>query len=118
MQDGEISLLNESGATWNRIESRIYELINGGENERVEFKSSMRWDYKENRVNKNLEGVIIKTLSAFLNSSGGTLLIGVDDLGDVIGIGKDLKTLGGGKKNLDGFELQLTELVDRYRRIS
>lgn len=110
---GKIPLLDVSGAEW-EIKSRLYELINAGENERVEFKSSMRWDYKENRPNKNLEGVIMKTISAFLNSSGGTLLIGVDDFGIAIGIEKDIKTLGGGKKNLDGFELQLTELVGRY----
>ena len=113
-KDGEISLLNESGAAWKRTESRIYELIKGGENERVEFKSSIRWDYKKSSVNKDLEHEITRTISAFLNSSGGILLIGVDDFGNAIGIEKDLKVLRGEKKNLDGFQLQLTELVDRY----
>gem|GEM_PF-2816298 len=113
-KDGEISLLNESGAVWKRTESRIYELIEGGENERVEFKSSMRWDYKKSSLNKDLEHEITRTISAFLNLSGGILLIGVDDFGNAIGIEKDLKVLGGEKKNLDGFGLQLTELVNSY----
>ena len=61
-----------------------------------------------------MEHEITRTISAFLNSSGGILLIGVDDFGNAIGIERDLKVLGGEKKNLDGFGLQLTELVNRY----
>lgn len=112
MKDGEISLLNESGAVWKRIESRVYELIEGGESERVEFKSSMRWDYKKSTKNKDLEHEITRTISAFLNSSGGILLIGVDDEGNIKGIEKDFETLREDKQNIDGFELHITDLVN------
>jgi rubrerythrin len=114
-KDGGISLLNESGAVWKRIESRVYELIKGGENERVEFKSSMRWDCKKSSVNKDLEHEITRTISAFLNSSGGILLIGVDNDGNILGIEKDLKILKG-KQDKDAFELQLTDLMRRDLR--
>ena len=43
-KQGEIPLLNESGAVWKRFESPILELIENGENGTVEFKSSLRWD--------------------------------------------------------------------------
>jgi Putative DNA-binding domain len=56
-------------------------IIAGGESELVEFKSSARWDYREQKVNKSLEQVIVKTLASFLNARGGTLLIGVGDDG-------------------------------------
>jgi len=111
-KDGEISLLNESGAVWKRIESRVYELIEGGENEGVEFKSSMRWDYKKSTKNKDLEHEITRTISAFLNSSGGILLIGVDNDGNIIGIEKDFETLRKDRQNIDGFELHISDLVN------
>ena len=111
-KDGEISLLNESGAVWKRTESRIYELIKGGENERVEFKSSMRWDCKKSAKNKDLGHEITRTISAFLNSSGGILLIGVDDEGNIIGIEKDFETLREDRQNTDGFGLLINDLVN------
>lgn len=90
----------------------IEKLISNGENEKVEFKSSLRWDYKEGRVNKDLEYSVAKTLSAFLNVGGGTLIIGVDDDGNVLGIEKDYETLK--KKNSDGFLLHFTNVVNTY----
>lgn len=40
-----------------------------------------------------METVIAKTVAAFMNSGGGTLLIGVDDDGRLIGLGPDYATL-------------------------
>jgi len=111
-KDGEIPFLNESGAVWKRIESPLFALIEGGENERVEFKSSMRWDYKRSIKNKDLEHEITKTISAFLNSSGGILLIGVDNDGNILGIEKDFETLKKDRQNNDGFELLINDLVN------
>ncbi len=77
-------------------------LMATGENDRIEFKSSLRWDVKEQRVNKQLEKVVVKTLAGFLNAEGGTLLIGVDDAGAVIGLAGDYEALR--KRDRDGFE--------------
>ncbi len=81
-----------------------------GESATLEFKSSARWDMKENKANKAMEQVIVKTAAAFLNTEGGTLLIGVDDSGTVLGLDHDFKTLGK-KQDRDGFELFLTTLL-------
>ncbi|HKZ39874.1 MAG TPA: hypothetical protein VJ044_02875, partial [Candidatus Hodarchaeales archaeon] len=43
-------------------QQEIGALINAGENAKVELKSSLRWDVKENRVNKALEQVVVKTM--------------------------------------------------------
>lgn len=78
-------------------------IIEQGEGSHLEFKSSLRWDVIESRVNRSLEGVVLKTLAGFLNSHiGGTLLIGVADNGEIIGLEKDYQTLK--KPNQDGFE--------------
>ncbi len=84
--------------------------ILAGESVGLEFKSSARWDFKENRINKVLEQEIPKACAAFLNTDGGTLLIGVDDGGKVVGLQHDYKTLGK-KQNRDAFETWLTTLL-------
>lgn len=93
-------------------EDKVKELILSGESESLEIKSTLRFDLKENNVNKKLEYVIAKTISAFLNTEGGTLIIGVDDNGNTIGLEKDIQTLS--KQNIDGFELHLRQIIKKY----
>ena len=81
----------------------IAAIIQLGEGPLLEFKSTFRWDIEQSRTNRQLEGVVLKSLAGFLNSSlGGTLLIGVADDGDIIGLENDFQTLK--KQNEDGFE--------------
>jgi hypothetical protein len=87
----------------------LEELIAEGEDDELEFKSSLRWDFKEQMANKKLEEVIVKTVAAFANSQGGTLLIGVSDGGEVLGLEGDYLSLGGA--NRDKFELHLRNLL-------
>jgi len=84
-------------------------LIKSNENERLEFKSSMRWDFKQQRANKELQAVIAKSIAGFMNHQGGNLLIGVNDDGQVIGLEKDYQTFR--HKNRDGFELCLMDTI-------
>lgn len=90
----------------------IKELILAGENEAFEMKSTLRFDMRQGIVSKKLEYVVSKTISAFLNSNGGTLIIGVDDDGNILGLEKDIKTLS--KANKDGFELHLRQIIKKY----
>ena len=64
-------------------------LIELGENEFVEFKSSLRYNLHTKKYGKEIEHAALKTIAAFLNSSGGTLIVGVDDGKNIIGIGND-----------------------------
>ena len=89
----------------------LEELIAEGEGEELEFKSSLRWDFKEGSVNKKLEGVILKTIAAFSNGQGGTLLIGVNDDGEAIGLERDYHVLGGADR--DKFELHLRNVLNK-----
>jgi len=88
----------------------IGRIIAGGESNTVEFKSSTRWDMVEQRRNKEMDKIIVKTVAAFLNTGGGTLLIGVADNGTVLGLDHDYQTLGT-RKDRDGYEQMLTELL-------
>ena len=87
-------------------------IIKDGENDYIEFKSSLRWDYEQGNVNKVMEYVVAKTVGAFMNSGGGKLFIGVKDDGEILGIEKDCETLK--NKNKDGFFLQLTQVINQY----
>lgn len=90
----------------------VHEMILDGESEAVEFKSTLRFDLHKNEKNAKLEYAIIKTIAAFMNTRGGTLLIGVDDNRNIIGLEADIGTLK--KQNLDGFQLHLMELLKAY----
>ena len=81
------------------------ELIQGGETEFVEFKSSLRWNSKTQSSDRLLEQQIIGTIAAFLNLKSGTLLVGVRDDGKVIGVGHERF------ENQDKMLLHLTEVI-------
>ncbi|MDD5274339.1 MAG: ATP-binding protein [Methylovulum sp.] len=85
------------------LQKDLASIIILGEGPHLEFKSSFRWDLEQSRINRTLEGVVLKTLAGFLNSTnGGTLLIGVADDGTILGLEKDYQSLK--KPNQDGFE--------------
>ena len=92
------------------IHMDVLEMINEGENHYVEFKTTMRYDMRENKINKKLEEVILKTIAAFSNGQGGTLIMGVNDDMEIIGLDNDYNSLKDGSK--DGFELHLRNLVN------
>jgi len=64
-------------------------IIADGEHDRLEFKSTLRWNLKAEKAGKEIELAVIKSLAAFLNSAGGSLIIGVDDQGRVLGLDAD-----------------------------
>ena len=86
----------------------VAELVVLGESTVLEFKSTFQWDVVHNRQNKELRHSVLKTIAAFMNSEGGTLVIGVEDNGHICGLLNDLKLMGG---SLDRLEQTLVNLV-------
>jgi hypothetical protein len=80
----------------------LKDLIKNGENQNVEFKSTLLWDNKSKSPNKEIQHSIMKTITGFMNTQGGLLIIGVDDKKNIIGLQDDLKNMK--RKDLDGFE--------------
>ena len=92
-------------------ERPITELIKLGESLNLEFKSTLQWDIIQNQQNKQLRHSVLKTITAFLNTSGGTLLIGVEDDGNIYGIGNDLKLV---KNSHDKFIQLIISLISEH----
>ncbi|WP_051260980.1 AlbA family DNA-binding domain-containing protein [Desulfovibrio inopinatus] len=67
----------------------VARLMHQGESEFVEFKSTLRVNLQTGKKDKRMELACLKTVAAFLNSRGGTLLVGVSDSGDVLGLEND-----------------------------
>lgn len=65
------------------------EIIEQGENDIVEFKSTLRWNLFTKTKDKAIEKTALKTLVAFMNSKGGMLIIGVADNGEMLGLDND-----------------------------
>ncbi len=78
------------------------QLIHDGESQYLEFKSSLLWDYRQQKPNKNLYVPVMKNIAAFLNTQGGAILIGVGDNGEILGIEPDMQVMK--KKDTDSFE--------------
>jgi predicted HTH transcriptional regulator len=84
-------------------------MILEGESNFLEFKETLRYDVRRNEVSKELEKVVMKTIVGFLNADGGTLIIGVNDDGRIVGLENDYKALP--KKNRDGLENHISMLI-------
>ena len=89
------------------IHRPITELIGAGESYVVEFKSTLQWDVVKSAQNIGLRQPTLKTIAAFLNSQGGTLLLGVEDDGNIYGLDRDLALV----KSRDGLEQLLVALI-------
>lgn len=83
----------------------IERAIKGGESEKVEYKSTLRTNLSTGEKDPRMEKSVLKTIVAFLNSNGGTLLIGVADDGTIIGIDE------ASFDNRDKLNLHLTNLI-------
>ena len=83
----------------------IENLILQGESDKLEFKSTIRTNLQTGEPDKRMEKAVLKTLVAFMNSEGGTLLIGVSDDGTVCGIDLD------GFDNRDKLNLHFTNMI-------
>lgn len=100
----------------------VEQLLREDEHERLEFKSSLRFDLHGAQVNHNLEKAAMKTVAGFLNSKGGNLVIGVGDLPapgragrqagarEPIGLRHDYETLR--RRDSDGFENHFTQIFN------
>ena len=83
-------------------------LIKKGENEQIEFKSTLRINLHTGEPDKRIEHSVLKTIAAFLNTEGGSLLIGVADTGNICGIERDHF------QSNDKFNLHFTNLIKEY----
>ncbi len=105
-----VDLIKRSlGQNHNGLHQDLRRLLEEGENSRVEFKETLRFDTKTGVVNKEIERAVLKSIAGFMNADGGTLIVGVKDDGLPAGLSADFATLP--RKDRDGFENHLFSLV-------
>jgi hypothetical protein len=100
----------EDVARGNSIVVDPVSLLSKGEGESIEFKQTARLNVRTGEPDKAIERAVVKTIAAFLNGRGGTLLIGVNDEGIPVGLDGDLGTLTQ-RPTLDGYEQFLRQTL-------
>ena len=83
-----------------------------GEGRHVEFKQTARYNVREQRKDKQMEAVIVKTVAGFLNAEGGALLIGVDDDSNPVGLTDDYALVK--PSDRDGYINWLDTLLENH----
>ncbi len=73
----------------------LKEVIEKGENERVEFKETFWYDINTQDKNRALKKEVTKAICGLLNQQGGMVLIGVSDDCEVKGLSRDLSLYKG-----------------------
>lgn len=106
----ELDVVSEAPAEQLAPETNIDDLRDRGEGQRLEFKSTMRVNLHTGQVDKVMEHAVVRSVAGLLNAAGGTLLIGVDDQGQILGLARDVATLGS-RQTEDGFQLHLVKLL-------
>jgi hypothetical protein len=64
-------------------------MVETGESAALEFKSTLRINLHTGERDPKMELAVLKTIAGFLNSKGGTLMVGVADDGSLVGIERD-----------------------------
>ena len=87
-------------------EINLIDLIRDGESDVLEFKSTLRTNLHTNKHDNRIEHAVLKTLAGFLNTQGGSLIIGVSNEGAPLGVEAD------GFSDEDKMSLHLVNLVN------
>ncbi len=88
------------------------ELVIRGESDSLEFKASARFNFHTKTRDERLEKRIVASVAGFLNGQGGTLLIGIDDDGGLVGLEGDYSLMA--KPDSDRYQLWLTDMLASY----
>ncbi len=122
---GMASFIEEPDAAPSAPEEQVKSLIARGENDRCEFKTTMRHcittsqasmpEDKRKEVlkakDKDRNHDVLKSVAAMLNTAGGDVVIGVQDDGTVFGLEADYNYFSKeSERNPDGYELWLRQL--------
>jgi len=96
----------------------LMSLIATGETESLEFKIGACRNPHTGKNDNRMRDNITKAVAAFMNSSGGTLLIGIADDGTIVGVDVEYSTANANKPNWDGYELFLADILNKSLSIA
>lgn len=70
---------------------KIKSMVRDGESKKLEFKETFSVDIKSGNKENFIKDEIVKAIAGMLNAEGGVLLAGVTDLGEIVGLQKEIK---------------------------
>lgn len=94
-------------------DSQIEKAFEFGENNFIEFKPALLYNFKTKQASIGVKKIIAKVICSFLNSNGGKLLIGVNDSGNVQGLHYDF-SLSNKENGFDFFRLEFENLLFQF----
>jgi hypothetical protein len=92
-----------------RLIASVRALMQSPESKVIERKSTGLRNLHTGDKDPEIEWSLVRALAGFMNASGGSLLVGVDDDGIAVGIEQDYQFLR--RQDRDGWELWLSDLV-------
>lgn len=92
-------LLKNISPISNVVLSDIHSMVNSAESDVLEFKETLSLCLRELQKKSYIELAVLKTIGAFLNTKGGTLLVGVSDDNKALGISAEVDKLYGGSQD-------------------
>ncbi len=94
---------------------RVRALLGAGETPTVEFKSTLGWSVQGGVRDTKLHKMVTKTIAAFANTNGGTLVIGARPDGAVVGLEPDCADLRRGSDTcIDAFSRTLSDVLSSH----
>jgi hypothetical protein len=101
------------------ISKSYKQLIEGGENNQVEFKPCLLYYHDKEKENSGyrmfIRHIIAKVICSFLNSNGGYLFVGVQDDKRLTGLSDDFSLVRPiGKDPKDYFTLEVDKIIREY----
>ena len=69
----------------------IRAMVRRGESKSVEFKQTFQYCLRSKQASDAVERSALKSIVGFMNADGGSLLLGVEDRGEIVGIDVELE---------------------------
>lgn len=92
-------------------ETELDQMINAGENEKLEFKSTFKKNLSTQKADDTIKFSVLKTIAGFLNKQGGILIIGYNEKNkEVVGLEQDYELMK--FKDRDSFELEFWNYIE------
>jgi hypothetical protein len=91
----------------------LLSLHQANNSEQFEYRPFARWNPERQGPDRELENGLVRTIAAFMNNQGGSLIVGMREDGAITGLESDYRTLQ--RKDREGFERLLALDGPSYR---
>lgn len=90
----------------------LQSLVAQDESQYLERKPYLRWNERKQAIDKGLEYDVAESIAGFMNANTAVLIIGQIDSGEVIGVESEYAHIPNKKKDQEGFEFRVRDVVN------